>query len=221
MKPSRQWAVFYFYTYLINNSLSAGQFILSTFCFLFFTECKTSHRTYLSVNELEQARKEFDLPKDKTYKLDTSYLRFLFTLDTAKYADQIKNHYQPIQALYYDRSGQLLSFHINCYAGIGVSDDDDLNWNQKNAFASFIPNSVAPVDSILPLCKHLEFIENFDNSPIDTTGFSAFDYTVIIHWNKKWRAQDSKNLIRIVSENIKLDTAKKVNLLYINSDDVL
>src|SRR4030095_359290 len=154
----------------------------------------------LSQEDLENFREEFNLPKEKTFRLDTNYIRYLFHFDTIRYADQIKNHYQPIQALYYDRNGQLVSFHINCYAGIDVPGKDDLNWNQENAFATFLPKSVAPFDSILPLMKHLSFIKTFDNKPIDTIGFSAFDYTIIIHWGKRWRPKDSKNLIKIVSD---------------------
>ena len=175
---------------------------------------------YLSEADLENFRKEFNLPKEKTFRLDTNYIRYLFSFDTTKYADQIKNHYQPIQALYYDRD-QLVSFHINCYAGIDVSGKDDLNWDQENAFASFLPKSVVPVDSLLPLSKHLSFIKTFDNKPIDTTGFSAFDFTIIIHWGKKWRSNDSKNLINIVSNNANLAGKKRLNIIYVNSDDAL
>jgi hypothetical protein len=197
--------------------------ILTICSFVFIiTSCK--HRInwkYLSKEDLENFRKEFNLPKEKTFRLDTNYIHYLFSFDTAKYADQIKNHYQPIQALYYNNSGQLASFHINCYAGIDVQDKDELNWNQQNAFISFIPKTVAPVDSILSLSKHLSFIKTFDNKPIDTTGFSAFDYTIIVHWCKKWQPKDSRNLIKIVSDNANLAVNKKINVLYVNSDDAL
>ena len=184
--------------------------------------CRHSDRwKYLAQEDLENFRKEFNLPKEKTFKLDTNYIRYLFSFDTTKYADQIKNHYQPIQALYYDRNDRLVSFHINCYAGIDVPGENELNWNQENAFASFLPRSVVPIDSILPLSKYLSFIKTFDNKLIDTTGFSTFDYTIIIHWGKRWRAKDSKNLIKIVSDNANLAFNKKLNILYVNSDDAL
>jgi len=175
---------------------------------------------YLSKEDLENFRKEFNLPKEKTFRLDTNYIRYLFSFDTTRYADQIKNHIQPIQALYYDRNGQLVSFHINCYASTGVP-GSDFNWNQQNAFKNFVPRTVVPLDSILPLSKHLFFIRTFDNSPIDTSGFSAFDYTIIVHWGKKWRLNDSKNLINIVSNNANLAGKKKLNVIYVNGDDAL
>lgn len=168
---------------------------------------------------MEIIRQEFNLPKDKTFIIDTNYIHYLFSLDTSKYANQIKNHYQPIQANYYNKAGHLISFHINCYAGLGVQGKEELNWNQKNAFESFLPKSVVPLDSILALSKHLEFIKTFDNKSIDTTGFAAFDYTIIIHWGKKWRPQDCQNLFTIVEKNATLADNKKVNILYVNDDN--
>ena len=195
--------------------------ILAIFSFvLILISCRNRiNWKYLSQEDLENFRKEFDLPKEKTFRLDTNYIRYLFSFDTTKYADQIKNHYQPIQALYYDRNGQIVSFHINCYASTGIP-GSDFNWNQQNAFKNFVPRTVAPLDSILPLSKHL-FIRTFDNRPIDTAGFSAFDYTIVVHWGKKWRPSDSKNLIKIVSNNANLAVNKKINIIYVNSDDAL
>ena len=186
------------------------------------TSCK--HRInwkYLSKEDLENFRKEFNLPKEKTFRLDTNYTRYLFSLDTTKYAVEIQNHYQPIQAAYYDKKGNLISFHTNCYASAGIPDGHDFNWNQQNAFGYFVPRTIAPIDSILPLSHHLSFIKTFDNKPIDTTGFSAFDYTIIIHWGKKLWPKDSKSLIKIVSENTALVDNKKLNIIYVNSDDIL
>ena len=179
----------------------------------------TSKRKPLSSSALENIRQEFSLPKERTFRLDTNYIHYLFSLDTAKYASQIHDHYQPIQATYYDKAGRLISFHINCYAGIDTKDYDDLNWNQLNVFASFPPKSIVPIDTILPLIKHLQFIKTFDNNVIDTTGFSEFDYTVIIHWGKNWRSKDSRNLFKIVTENTLLAKDKKVNILYVNNDN--
>ena len=201
--------------------MSFQKTILTIVLFILIISCKRRiHLKYLSQENLENFRKEFNLPKEKTFRLDTNYIRYLFSFDTTKYADQIKNHYQPLQALYYAKSGQLISFHINCYAS-DVPDKEDLNWNHKNAFASFVPKTVAPVDSILPLSRHLSFIRTFDNKLIDTTGFSVFDYTIIIHWGKKWRPKDSKNLIKIVSDNVNLAVNKRINVIYVNSDDSL
>lgn len=184
---------------------------------MLISSCNNQGEHLLSTHELEELRQEFNLPKDKTFKLDKSYLRYLFTLDTSLLADQIKNHYQPIQAAYYDRSGKLVSFHINCYASEG---DEDFNWNKANAFASFVPKSVAPLDDILFLNKHLLFIKTFANEAIDTTGFSAFDYTVIVHWNKKLHPAGARKLIKIVQDNAALIKDGTINIIYVNNDDL-
>lgn len=196
-------------------------FIVLSFV-LFIISCRNRvNWKYLSQEDLGNFRKEFNLPEERTFRLDTNYIRYLFSFDTAKHAAEIQNHYQPIQATFYDKKGNLISFHTNCYASAGIPDDFDFNWNQQNAFEYFVPRTVAPIDSILPLSRHLSFIRTFDNNPIDTTGFSAFDYTIIIHWSKKWRAKDAKNLIRIVSNNANLAVNKKLNMIYVNSDDTL
>lgn len=98
---------------------------------------RNRERRIFSATELESIRQEFRLPKDRTFMLDTNYIRYLFSLSKSKYNYQIKNHYQPVQATYYNKSGQLVSFHVNCSAGAGVADGEDLNWNQQNAFDSF------------------------------------------------------------------------------------
>ena len=176
----------------------------------------------LSEADLENFRKEFNLPKEKTFRLDTNYIQYLFSLDTAKYGTEIQNHYQPLQASYYDNTGTLISFHTNCYASAGIPDDSDFNWNHQNAFASFVPKTVAPVDSILPLNKQLSFIKTFEYKPIDTTGFAAFDYTVIVYWSKHYLGvKNSKSLIKIVSDNTALAGNKKVNVIYVNSENIL
>ncbi len=176
-------------------------------------------RKKLSSADLKTLMLEFELPPEKTFVLDEKFINYLFSLDTTKYGDEIKNHYQPIQASYYDKTGHLLSFHINCYAGIGVKDGDDLNWNQRNVFSTFVPKTVAPLDTILTLSNHLRFIKTFGNKPIDTTGFSKYDYTIIVHWFTTSRKRDSKNLCDLVKKNSLLAVSQKVNILYVNDDN--
>jgi hypothetical protein len=202
----------------IYKSLCGG--IAFLVMLLLFLSCKNkSTNKLLSAADVELLSKEFNLPVNKMFQLDKSYIKFLFSLDTSKYADAIQNHYQPIQATYYNKQGRLISFHANCYAGIGVKEDEELNWNQQNAFASFVPVSVVPLDSILPLATHLQFIKNFQHEYIDTTGFSKYEYTVIIHYGKKWRPTDSKNLIKLVKQNMLPAKAETVNILYVNNDN--
>jgi hypothetical protein len=199
----------------LNSKLA----ILISLLFPIIISCKNKiYWEYLTHDDLENFRRELNLPKEKTFRLDTNYIRYLFSLDTSKYAREIHDHYQPIQVCYYDKLGKMISFHINCNASIGIPEKADFNWNQQNAFASFVPKTVVPLDTIMPLSKHLDFIKTFDHQAIDTTGFADFDYTIIIHWGKSWRPTDSKNLIKIVTENVATAINKKINVLYVNSD---
>jgi hypothetical protein len=68
-------------------------------------------------------------------------------LDTLRFKEQIKNHYQPLQALYYNANGELSRFYVNCYAG-GFP---QLKWNRNGILNTFPPQHQAPVDSILSL----------------------------------------------------------------------
>jgi len=179
---------------------------------------RNKNRVYTS-SELESIRQEFNLPKDKTFILSTSYLPYLFSLDSAKFGLEIKNHYQPIQAAYYDKTGRLVSFHINCYAFNENNDTTTLEWNKKNAFDKFIPITSAPLDTIISLKKHLEFLKTFQNHTVDTSVLAKYDYTVIVHFSNVFRPNDSKNLIELVKSNTRLAIGKSVNIFYVNVDN--
>jgi len=156
--------------------------------------------------------KRFNIPNEDSYQLDTTYRAYLFSLDTSKFKHQIKNHYQPLQALYYGKNGNLESFQINCYAG-GFP---NLKWNRNETFQTFLPKQQAPVDSILPLNSHLKFLlplsqtkeENPDN----------FDYYVIVHWNR-FMGRQTRRLLRCVQKNAKLSSGKKLKIVYVNNDN--
>ena len=66
----------------------------------------------MTVNEKTIVRysKKYNIPPTDCFEMDTSYMSFLFSIDSTKYKTQIKNHYQPLQALYYNKSGKLKSF---------------------------------------------------------------------------------------------------------------
>jgi hypothetical protein len=157
--------------------------------------------------------KRYQIPLKNIYQLDTAYFSFLFSLDSAKYETQIKNHYQPLQALYYENNGYLQSFHTNCYTG-GFP---NLKWNREEIFDTFLPEPRAPVDSIVSLQKLLNYLIPLQ----ETQDFSidSFDYIVVIHWNR-FMGRQSKRLIQLVQENVKLSGNKTVEILYVNNDNI-
>ena len=167
----------------------------------------------LNDQSIMEYSEKYNIPLTDNYKLDTNYLTFLSSLDTTKYKEQIKNHYQPLQVLYYNNTGKLESFQINCYAG-GFP---NLDWNRDSIFTTFPPRQQAPIDSIISLDLQLKYIHPLSQ----TTDFSYenYEYIVIVYWNRLMGKQ-SKRLIHIVQENRKLANNYKVKIIYVNTDNI-
>lgn len=160
---------------------------------------------------LLKTAKKYGIPTSEIFLLDTAYYAYLETFDSTLYSDQINNHFQPLQALYYDKNGNLLSFHINCYAG-GFP---NLKWNRNGNFDTFLPKQQAPIDSILPLQVHLNYLQSLSGNVISIN--PDYDYYAIVYWNK-FMGRQSRNLVRQVQENAKLTNDKKIKIMYVNSD---
>ena len=157
--------------------------------------------------------KKYNIPIADSYEIDTSYFSFLFSLDTTQYKAQIKNHYQPLQALYFDKTGQLQSFQVNCYAG-GFP---NLNWDRNGIMTTFPPKQQAPLDGILSFEKQLTYLRPLSN--IDNISADRYDYIVVVYWNR-FMGRQSKRLIRFVQDNSKLAKEKKVKIIYANTDNI-
>ncbi|WP_380287040.1 hypothetical protein [Hymenobacter monticola] len=85
--------------------------------------------------------------------LDTGFRRMLRCMHQQD-ASVAKNHWQFLQAMYYNAAGQQQSFHINCYAG-GFP---NLQWERDGIMAHFPPAQQAPRDSALSLAAHLQHV---------------------------------------------------------------
>ena len=157
--------------------------------------------------------KKYNVPVTDNYELDTTYFSYLFSLDTTKYKQEIKNHYQPLQALYYDNSGHLKSFQVNCYAG-GFP---NLKWDRDKIMTTFPPKQQAPIDSIVSLETHLKYLQPLLQT--EKIQPDNYDYIVIVHWNR-FMGRQSKRLIRFVQDNSKLETNKNVKIIYANTDNL-
>jgi hypothetical protein len=155
---------------------------------------------------------KYDIPPKDLFELDTSYFTFLFSLDTNKFKTEIKNHYQPLQALYYNQDNLLTSFQVNCYAG-GFP---NLNWERDSIMKSFPPLKQAPIDSILPLATHLSFLHPLAATNEVTT--SDYDYIVFVYWNR-FMGRQSEHFIETIQKNKQLAGSLKVRYLYVNTDN--
>jgi hypothetical protein len=157
--------------------------------------------------------KKYNIPTADSYELDTSYFSYLFSLDTTRYKSQIKNHHQPLQALYYDNSGNLKSFQVNCYAG-GFP---NLKWDRNELLTTFPPKHQAPIDSIVSLGTQLKYLNTL--SQTSKISIDNYDYIVIVYWNR-FMGRQSNRLIQFVQENSKLEKEKSVKIIYANTDNL-
>lgn len=192
---------------------------LSTFA-LVIAFLLTSCSSIIGTNKLKSVdektilhyAKKYNINSTENYELDTAYFTFLKSFDTKLFKQQIKNHYQPLQALYYDKTGQLQSFQINCYAG-GFP---NLKWNKNGIMKTFPPKQQAPLDTIISLNTQLKFLKPLSNTEKSTT--NDYYYIVIIYWSK-FMGRQSKRLIGFVQDNVKLATDKRVKIIYVNTDN--
>ena len=159
--------------------------------------------------ELQQLASRYGVPAAQLAVFDTSYRQFL----AGPLRPEVrKNHYQPLQAAYYDRTGQLRVFYVNCYAG-GFP---NLTWNHAGSLNQFPPAPQAPLDSALALPTYLRYLRRPDGQPLPAP--PAADYTVVV-WSQLMGRQ-SHRLIKAVQRNVVL-TEQPVRILFVNNDNVL
>jgi len=195
--------------------------ILVVFSILGIMGCSFTMKGIYGMNKLKllndqtiiQYSEKFNIPLMDNYKLDSSYVAFLSSIDTLKYKEQIKNHLQPLQVLYYNKNGKLESFQINCYTG-GFP---NLNWDRESIMNTFPPKNQAPIDNLIPLKLQLEKIIPLHHTNI--ISIENYDYIVFVYWNR-FMGRQSKRLIHFVQENYKLAKDFNVKIIYVNTDNV-
>ncbi len=206
---------------ILNMRVERVRLVMIFTLFLTLTSCSSIVTALYGIKQpvavkehtIVKYAKKYNIPVSDNYVLDTAYFSYLFSLDSIKFKAQIKNHYQPLQALYYDDSGHLCSFQINCYAG-GFP---NLKWNRNNIMTTFPPKQQAPIDSIVGLQTQLKFLKPI--LPAVGPSINNCDYIVIVYWNK-FMGRQSKRLIRIIQKNAKLESKKRVKIIYVNNDNI-
>jgi len=166
----------------------------------------------LSANSIKKLSNKYGISAAKNYELKVGYYEFLKALDSNTYNAQIQNHLQPLQALYYNPNGQMISYHVNCYAG-GFP---NLNWNQEGAFNTFPPKTIAPLDSILSLDQLKKYLNPISENQI----FSPKPYPVVVFWNRMMGRQ-TKRLIKLVKENAKGINNEDIDWYFVNNDNLI
>lgn len=169
----------------------------------------------LPTNAIVKQANKYHIPASSSYVLDSNYRKLLASFDTALYAQQINNHAQPLQALYYNQEGQLVSFHINCYAG-GFP---NLNWNREENFQVFPPKQQAPVDSLVSLAtlqQHLQALPG--SNPITINPKQTNTYTLIVFWSR-FMGRQSERFLQLIQENHQSFAPASTPILYVNTDN--
>ena len=196
---------------------------LLTSCNAVLTRMYGLRTRYEAVSDETRAdyARDYGVPLDEWYELDGTFAEYLIQhylagRDSAEqnlYRDAVNNHVQPLQALYFDRSGRLVSYHVNCYAG-GFP---NLKWNHDDAFSSFPPASVSPLDTLVSLQDLLPHVKT-PAGETPTCQSSPVDYTVVVMW-PVFMGRQSKRLIKTVKKNMETapDTLR-TSLLLVNDD---
>lgn len=163
----------------------------------------------LDNKQLQKEATRQGIPIESVFRIDTNYWAYLEKYDST-FNVQVKNHSQPLQALYFDQNGQLFRFYVNCYAG-GFP---NLKWNRIGGFNQFPPLPQAPIDSLFQLNDVTAFILPLSNGEAKTSG----DTTIVVFWNRMMGRQ-SKRFIKFVKENAQLSLLP-VQMLFVNTDDL-
>lgn len=202
------------------------------FCLILFSSCSPILGLYgvrnpkeISEKKIIRYSKRVAIPKDAIYELDTSYFPFLASLklsannslnmDSMKIIERknlVKNHYQPLQALYFNKSGKLESFQINCYAG-GFP---NLKWDRDSILSTFPPKIQAPLDTLLSESVIISFLKPFIDSTKIKTG--DYDYLVYVFYSK-FMGRQNKRFINFIQKNSQLSNEKNIRVIYITMDN--
>ncbi len=192
----------------------ASLLLLLNSCYSIMGLNKNIQYTQESINEYAT---KYNIPPEYSYALDTTYFDFLKPLKTPEIKAAVKNHLQPLQALYHDKNGQLAVFYINCYA----EGFPNLKWNKNNILETFPPQQQAPIDSILPLKKHLTLLEPVNETAILLQQIQNQEQDIILVYWSMIMGRQSKRFIKAIQHNKTLSDNPNTTILYVNADLVL
>lgn len=170
----------------------------------------------LTEDEIITTAVKFNIPLENCLVLDTNYKSLLKSFDSLTQAETVKNHYQPLQMLYFNKDLKLISFHANCYAG-GFP---NLKWDRTNNFSTFPPQTVAPLDSLFGYSMILKYTHKFKPMAQSLNEPMVNEYVVLVFWNR-FLGRQSKRMISLLQQNATLAKAKNLKIIYINNDNFL
>ena len=155
---------------------------------------------------------KYGIPRGDSYVMDSSFFSVALSLDTIRYGKDQKNLTQPLQALYFDASGRLISYSVNC----SVGGFPNLKWNRYGTFDQFPAAKSVELDTLNSVNEHLLHINPLNNAPFPD--LRTYDNTVLVYWCR-FMGRQSKRLVRVVQDNVRLGEEKKIMVLYVNTDN--
>ncbi|GAB3829761.1 hypothetical protein [Hymenobacter jeollabukensis] len=166
----------------------------------------------------------YQVPASQVAVLDTSYLRFVRQqARDARTYEAAKNHGQLLQLLYFDDAGQLVSFHINCYAPPKLP-SLNLNWNPGGRLNTFPPASQVAPDQLLSFAQLLTFLRTPAGQPLAPEQFAVApgSYRVVVFWSHTMGRQ-TRILLRELAQNLQRVPPGQPApaVLYVNNDAYL
>jgi hypothetical protein len=172
--------------------------------------------TYLSSAEIQKTADGLHIPGEQSFVLDKSFFKIIKGRDTAtslagKCSPMISKYMQPLQLMYFNEKGNLISFHNNCYAG-GFP---KLKWNRDGQFDKFIPKTTIPVtDSVVNLQLLLPHLKPL----VHSSTVPNSDLTIILFWSE-FMGKQSKILVATANKNLKLDSSGNHKIIFVNTDN--
>jgi hypothetical protein len=155
---------------------------------------------------------KYGIPISDSYEMDSSFFSVATTLDTIRYKRDQKNLTQPLQVLYFDKSGRLISYLVNC----SVGGFPNMKWNRYGTYNQFPAAQSIELDTMNTLNDHLLHINPLNNAPFPD--LRTYDYTILVYWSG-FMGRQSKHLVRVVQDNVGLAVGEKVMVLYVNTDN--
>lgn len=164
----------------------------------------------LEKDEMHKYSRDMKIPDETSFYIDSTYKYFLKSCDTT--LRKIKNHCQPMQALYYPKASQYHNvWFINCYA---YPTRTGVIWNKKSEFEKYPPTGNLKADSLFTI----EQLANHIIPVFDGYHFPEITNDCILVFYCRTMHRDSKELLREVRKNAEI-SREKIQIIYINSDN--
>lgn len=178
----------------------------------------------LSKKEIENIAFSYGIKPSEIYFLQRSYIDFfdsigmihnhnLRSCDTSQISQQFKNHFQPLQILFFDNTGKLVSFLNNCYSG-GFP---NFKWNRNHELDYIPAKGNTPLDSLISFGDLLRCINNIEGKYLDKDSCINQNYSIVVFWTT-FMGRQSKRLIHIIKNKYSHEKELNINILFVNVD---